>query len=99
MIIVTNDLLRASIILSDLQEKDPEYVVQVYNWNDKDVEHCLDYIDSTKVELDQTFIDFNFHTHLRHQGNKEHARNYLKWETDLIKKMDEEERVFFRSLL
>jgi len=99
MILVTNDLPKASLIVSDLQEKDPGYVVQVYNWNDKDVEHCLDYIDSTKVELDQTFIDFNFHTHLRHQGNKEHARNYLKWETDLIKKMDEEERVFFRSLL
>ena len=99
MILVTNDLPKASLIVSDLQEKDPGYVVQVYNWNDKDVEHCLDYIDSTKVELDQTFIDFNFHTHLRHQGNKEHARNYLKWETDLIKKMDEEERVFFRLLL
>lgn len=99
MILVTNDLPKASLIVSDLQEKDPGYMVQVYNWNDKDVEHCLDYIDSTKVELDQTFIDFNFHTHLRHQGNKEHARNYLKWETDLIKKMDEEEMVFFRSLL
>ncbi len=99
MILVTNDLPKASLIVSDLQEKDPGYVVQVYNWNDKDVEHCLDYIDSTKVELDQTFIDFNFHTHLRHQGNKEHARNYLKWETDLIKNMDEEERVFFRILL
>ena len=46
----------------------------------------MDYIDSTEVELDEKFIDFNFHTHLRHQGNKEHAKNYLKWETDLIKK-------------
>jgi cystathionine beta-lyase len=99
IILVTNDLPKASLIVSDLQEKDPGYVIQVYNWNDKDVEHCLDYIDSKKVELDQTFIDFNFHTHLRHQSNKEHARNYLKWETDLIKNMDEEERMFFRILL
>ena len=99
MILVTNDLPKASLIVSDLQDKDPECVVQVYNWNDKDIEHYLDYIDSTKVELDQTFIDFNFHTHLRHQGNKEHARNYLKWETDLIKNMDEEERMFFRILV
>ena len=96
MILVTNDLPKASLIVSDLQEKDPGYVVQVYNWNDKDVEHCLDYIDSTKVELDQAFIDFNFHTHLRHQGNKEHAKKYLKWETNLIKNMDKDERVFFR---
>ena len=56
----------------------------------------MDYIDTTEVELDEKFIDFNFHTHLRHQGNKEHAKNYLKWETDLIKNMDEEEREFFR---
>ena len=40
-------------------------------------------------------FDFNFHTHLRHQGNKEHSKNYLKWETNLIKKMDKEERDFF----
>ena len=55
--------------------------------------------DTTKVELDEKFIDFNFHSHLRHQGNKEHAKNYLKWETNLIKKMDEEEIDFFRELL
>ena len=71
-------------------------MVQVYHWNETDVEHYLDYIDTTEVELDEKFIDFNFHTHLRHQGNKEHAKSYLKWETDLIKNMDEEERGFFR---
>ncbi len=95
MILVTNDLPKASLIVSDLQEKDPECVIQVYFWNVTEVEHYWDLIDSTEVELDQKFIDFNFHTHLRHHGNKEHAKNYLKWETDLIKNMDEEERVFF----
>ncbi len=99
IILVTNDLPKASLILSDLQEKDPKYMVQVYHWNETEIEHYVDYIDTREVELDETFIDFNFHTHLRHQGNKEHAKNYLKWETDLIKKMDEEERGFFRSLL
>ena len=96
IILITDDLPKASLIISDLQEKDPKYVVQVYHWNETDVEHYLDYIDTTEVELDEKFIDFNFHTHLRHQGNKEHAKNYLKWETDLIKNMDEEERGFFR---
>ena len=71
-------------------------MVQVYHWNETDVEHYLDYIDTTEVEVDEKFIDFNFHTYLRHQGNKEHAKNYLEWETDLIKNMDEEERGFFR---
>ena len=96
IILITDDLPKASLIISDLQEKDPKYVVQVYHWNETDVEHYLDYIDTTEVELDEKFIDFNFHTHLRHQGNKEHAKSYLKWETDLIKNMDEEERGFFR---
>ena len=99
IMLITNDLPKASLIVSDLKEKDPEYVVQVYNWNDTEVEHYLDYIDSTKLELNEKFIDFNFHTHLRHEGNKEHAKNYLKWETDLIKKMDKEERDFFKKLL
>ncbi len=96
MIIVTNDLPKASLIVSDLQKKDPDSVVQVYHWNETDVEQFLDYIDLKKVELDEKFIDFNFHTHLRHKGNKEHAKNYLKWEIDLIKKMDEEEIDYFR---
>ena len=96
IILITDDLPKASLIISDLQEKDPNYLVQVYHWNETDVEHYLDYIDTTEVELDEKFIDFNFHTYLRHQGNKEHAKNYLKWETDLIKNMDEEERGFFR---
>ena len=73
-----------------------QFVIQVYFWNETEVEHYWDLIDSTEVELDQKFIDFNFHTHLRHQGNKEHAKNYLQWETDLIKNMNEEERRFFR---
>ena len=96
IILITDDLPKASLIVIDLQEKNPKYVVQVYHWNETDVEHYLDYIDTTEVELDEKFIDFNFHTHLRHQGNKEHAKNYLKWEMDLIKNMDEEERGFFR---
>ena len=56
----------------------------------------MEHVDSTKIKLDEKFIDFNFHTHLRHQGNKEHAKSYLKWETDLIKNMDEEDKRFFR---
>ena len=96
IILVSNDLPKASLIVSDLQEKDPKYMVQVYHWNETEIEHFFDFIDTTEVELDEKFVDFNFHTYLRHQGNKEHAKNYLKWEMDLIKNMDEEERVFFR---
>ena len=95
IILITDDLPKASLIVSDLQKKDPKYVVQVYHWNETDIEHFFDFFDTTEVELDEKFIDFNFHTHLRHEGNKEHAKNYLKWEIDLIKKMDEEEIDYF----
>ena len=95
IILIANDLPRASLIVSDIQAKDSKSVVQVYHWDETEVEHFLDFIDSTKVALNEKFIDFNFHTHLRHEGNREHAKNYLKWETNLIKKMDEEERDFF----
>ncbi|MDG1438520.1 MAG: hypothetical protein P8P98_06035, partial [Emcibacteraceae bacterium] len=37
-------------------------------------------------------IDFMFHTHARHSGNLDHAREYLRWETGLMDQMDEQER-------
>ena len=40
-------------------------------------------------------IDFNFHTYKRHEGSKAHAKQFLKWETDLVDKMDEKELSFF----
>ena len=43
-------------------------------------------------------IDFNFHTYKRHKGNKDHAEQYLKWETNLVDKMDKQELSFFNLL-
>jgi len=33
---------------------------------------------------------------LRHQGNREHSIQYLKWETNLLNKMDKDEKGFFK---
>ena len=33
---------------------------------------------------------------MRHEGNKDHARQYLKWEIDLLEKMDKQEINFFK---
>jgi rhodanese-related sulfurtransferase len=41
-------------------------------------------------------IDFLFFVHDRHQGNKEAARQYLAWETNLLSQIDPEERGTFR---
>ena len=33
---------------------------------------------------------------MRHMGNKIHAKQYLKWETDLLDKMDKQEINLFK---
>ncbi len=41
-------------------------------------------------------IDFVFFTAGRHDGNREAALQYLKWEVDLLKQLDEDEKEAFR---
>ena len=41
-------------------------------------------------------IDFLFFTHGRHEGNREAALQYLSWEMNLIRQLDEAERNTFQ---
>ena len=41
-------------------------------------------------------IDFVYHTYKRHLGNKNHAKSYLKWEKELLQRMDEQEKSKFK---
>ncbi len=53
-------------------------------------------VDTDQAELpDEQCIDFLFFVHDRHQGNKEAARQYLEWETNLISQIDDLERQTF----
>ena len=45
---------------------------------------------------DARCIDFLFFVHDRHDGNKEAARRYLAWETNLIGQLDAQELATFR---
>jgi hypothetical protein len=45
---------------------------------------------------DAACIDFLFFTHDRHSGNKDAARQYLAWETNLLSQLDPAERATFR---
>jgi rhodanese-related sulfurtransferase len=45
---------------------------------------------------DTACIDFLFFVHDRHEGNKEAARQYLAWETNLLSQIDMAERAIFR---
>ncbi len=44
---------------------------------------------------DAECIDFLFFVHDRHDGNKQAARQYLAWETNLIHQIDPQERAMF----
>ncbi|WGR94502.1 hypothetical protein MTX20_09690 [Bradyrhizobium sp. ISRA435] len=44
---------------------------------------------------DADCIDFLFFVHNRHDGNKQAARQYLEWETDLVRQIDPQERARF----
>ncbi len=44
---------------------------------------------------DGSCIDYLFFVHDRHDGNKEAARKYLEWETNLVSQIDERERNTF----
>ena len=48
------------------------------------------------IPSDADSIDYLFFVHDRHEGNKEAARRYLKWETDLVSRMDGLERSIYR---
>ena len=64
-----------------------------------DSEHIRDSglaVDTEESVLpDEQCIDFLFFVHDRHQGNKEAARKYLEWETNLISQIDDLERQTF----
>ena len=45
---------------------------------------------------DEDCIDYLFFVHDRHDGNKEAARRYLAWETQLLSQLDEQELASYR---
>lgn len=54
-------------------------------------------LESTPAEpADTDCIDYLFFVHDRHDGNKAAARQYLAWETNLVKQIDERERAAYR---
>ena len=97
IIIITDNLEKASLIVKDLKQKDKGAIIKVYKWSQNEITSYPSLIDVTIETLSkQNNIDFNFHTYMRHDGNKEHARQYLEWEINLVNKMDKQELSFFK---
>jgi rhodanese-related sulfurtransferase len=51
---------------------------------------------SPERPADADRIDYLFFVHDRHDGNKESARRYLAWETELVSQLDEQELGSYR---
>lgn len=82
----------AAIDLVEAGEPEPRVLAGARDaWN-VEPHHVLS---SPSEPSDAERIDFLFFAHDRHQGNKEAARRYLAWETQLLAQLDEDERAAF----
>jgi len=96
IIIITDKIDKARLVINDIEEMNLECVISLYKWKENELINHPNIIDNETILFSKKdCIDFNFHTHNRHKGNKSHAKQYLKWEIDLINKMDEQELLFF----
>ena len=99
IIIIADDLRKAFLIAKDIQHQNQNCRLQVYKWSKDDLVKQPDVFDyRIKKMVKKKRIDFNFHTYKRHEGSKDHAEQYLKWETNLVDKMDKQELSFFNLL-
>ena len=94
MIIVASELLTATYVLKDLDLDGQISLSEPDDWK----EAGLKVVSTPDCPTDAQRIDFQFHTHERHSGNMEHAREYLRWETGLMDQMDEQERSTLKPL-
>ena len=51
---------------------------------------------SPAIPADRQCIDYLFFVHDRHAGNREAMRQYLAWETGLIRQLDAADRALFK---
>tara|TARA_R110002096_G_scaffold435927_1_gene664260 strand:+ start:28671 stop:30215 length:1545 start_codon:yes stop_codon:yes gene_type:complete len=94
VIIVASELLTATYVLKDLDLDGQISLSEPDDWK----EAGLKVVSTPDCPTDAQRIDFQFHTHERHSGNMEHAREYLRWETGLMDQMDEQERSTLKPL-
>lgn len=88
IIIIASELLTATYALKDLGGVGSISLTEPDDWQ----QAGIDLVSTPDSPPDEDRIDFLFHTHERHSGNMEHAREYLRWETGLLNQMDEQEK-------
>lgn len=88
VVVIASELLSATFILKDLGGNGLISLSEPDDWR----KAGLIVISTPDCPTDAERIDFQFHTHGRHSGNLDHAREYLRWETGLIAQMDDQEK-------
>ena len=95
-LIIFDDLNKAELISKDISSK---YNGEIffYEFKENEVIQFSDFLTkSSSSPKKSECIDFVYHTYKRHSGNKNHAKSYLKWEKELLQRMDEQEKRKFK---
>lgn len=93
-IVIASDLFTAQFIVKDLGGNAIISLTEPDEWKAAG----LKMVSTPDSPSDEERIDFMFHTHGRHSGNMDHAREYLRWETGLMDQMDDQERGTLKPL-
>lgn len=88
IIVIGSELLTATYALKDLGGVGAISLTEPEDWEKAGISQ----LSTPDDPPDDDRIDFLFHTHERHCGNMEHAREYLRWETGLLDQMDDQEK-------
>jgi len=94
IVIIASELLTATYVLKELGGDGSISLSEPEDWIAAD----LNLVSTPDFPPDEDRIDFLFHTHDRHSGNMDAAREYLRWETGLMDQMDEQERATLKPL-
>lgn len=94
VIIIADDLIVADLVAKDMGGDVSISLSTTEEWQ----RLGLKVVASPNDPPDEERIDFLFHTHDRHSGNMDAAREYLRWETGLLDQMDDQERATLKPL-
>jgi len=94
IVIIASEPLTATYVLKEIGGDGVISLSKPDDWKAAE----LNVVSTPDLPPDEDRIDFLFHTHDRHSGNMDAAREYLRWETGLMDQMDEQERDTLKPL-
>ncbi|MBT5185565.1 MAG: sulfurtransferase [Kordiimonadaceae bacterium] len=94
VVIIADDISIADLAAKDI---DADVSISISSFGGWDI-MGFKVVSTPNNPPDEDRIDFQFHTHARHSGNLDHAREYLRWETGLMDQMDDQEKATLKPL-